>query len=82
LQYYEITNAQHLDTLNGTAGFNSRFIPLHFYFVQAMNLMYNHLKNGDPLPPSQVVRTMPRPVVRGVVQPIHRQCPCYQPDSG
>jgi hydroxybutyrate-dimer hydrolase len=25
-----------------------------------MSLMYDHLKNGAPLPPSQVVRTTPR----------------------
>jgi hydroxybutyrate-dimer hydrolase len=25
-----------------------------------MNLMYEHLRNGAPLPPSQVVRTIPR----------------------
>ena len=29
--------------------------------IQAMDLMYDHLRNGTPLPPSQVVRTTPRP---------------------
>lgn len=60
LRYYEVLNAQHLDVLNGLAGFNERFIPLHHYFNQAMDLIYDHLKNGTPLPPSQVVRTTPR----------------------
>ena len=36
------------------------FIPLHRYFIQAMDLMYAHLRNGRPLPPSQVVHTTPR----------------------
>jgi hydroxybutyrate-dimer hydrolase len=30
------------------------------YFIRAMDAMYNHLKNGAALPPSQVVRTTPR----------------------
>lgn len=60
MRYYEVLNAQHLDVLNGLPGFNERFIPLHHYFNQAMDLVYDHLKNATPLPPSQVVRTTPR----------------------
>jgi hydroxybutyrate-dimer hydrolase len=33
---------------------------MHVYGIQALNLMYDHLKNGTPLPRSQVVRTIPR----------------------
>lgn len=58
LRYYEVLNAHHLDAFNPF--FSSMFVPLHVYFIQAMNLMYEHLKNGTPLPPSQVVRTIPR----------------------
>src|SRR4030088_1009625 len=39
LRYYEVTNAQHLDSFNAIAGYNAMFIPLHRYFVQAMDLM-------------------------------------------
>lgn len=63
LHYYEVTNAQHFDTFIDNAalpGYDTRFIPLHFYFNQAVDLMFKHLKNGTPLPPSQVVRTTPR----------------------
>jgi hydroxybutyrate-dimer hydrolase len=60
LYYYEVTNAHHLDVLNGVPGFDSRYLPLNVYFVQALNLMYDHLKNGKGLPASQVVRTKPR----------------------
>ena len=35
-------------------------MPLHRYFIQAMDMMYAHLKSGAALPPSQVVRTTPR----------------------
>jgi hydroxybutyrate-dimer hydrolase len=60
LSYIEITNAQHFDTFLGFPGYDSRLVPIHPYFVQALNLMYEHLKNSGPLPASQVVRTVPR----------------------
>jgi hydroxybutyrate-dimer hydrolase len=70
LHYYEVTNAQHLDVLNGVPGFDSRFLPLHVYFIQALNLMWDHLKSGGGLPPSQVVRTRPREQKDGKTVPI------------
>jgi hydroxybutyrate-dimer hydrolase len=60
LRYYEVTRAHHLDFLNLFQGFNSRYIPLIYYFIQALDLLYDHLRNGTPLPPHQVVRTTPR----------------------
>jgi hydroxybutyrate-dimer hydrolase len=60
LSYIEVTNAQHFDGFLGLGGFDTRFVPLHFYFVRALDAMYANLKNGTPLPPSQVVRTTPR----------------------
>lgn len=66
LRYYEITNAHHLDAFNkdAFAGFGStfhqQFIPLHHYLFEALDRMYDHLRNGTELPPSQVVHTVPR----------------------
>jgi len=60
LRYYEITNAHHLDMLNAFPGFDSRYIPLLYYFIQALDIMYDHLRNKRELPPNQVVRTIPR----------------------
>ncbi len=60
LRYYEVLNAQHLDVLNAFGGFDERFVPLHHYYIQALDIMFDHLRNGTPLPPSQVVRTTPR----------------------
>jgi hydroxybutyrate-dimer hydrolase len=75
LHYYEVTNAHHLDSFNQFPGYNTMFIPLHRYFIQAMDLMYAHLRDGRPLPPSQVVHTTPRgvgapPITAGNVPPI------------
>ena len=60
LSYIEVTNAQHFDSFNAFSGFDTRFVPLHTYFVHAMNAMYANLKSGTALPPSQVVRTTVR----------------------
>ena len=60
LVYVEVVNAQHFDTFLPFSGFDTRFVPLHPYFVQAMNAMYAKLKSGTALPASQVVRTTPR----------------------
>jgi hydroxybutyrate-dimer hydrolase len=76
LRYYEVTNAHHLDTLNAVPGYGAMFIPLHRYFIQAMDLMFDHLRNGRALPPSQVVHTIPRggpvppPITAANVPPI------------
>jgi len=75
LHYYEVTNAHHLDSFNQFPTYNAMFIPLHRYFVQAMDLMYNYLRHGQPLPPSQVVHTTPRgvgapPITAANVPPI------------
>jgi hydroxybutyrate-dimer hydrolase len=69
LSYIEVTNAQHFDSFIGLPtvlpGYDSRFVPLHIYLTRALDAMYDHLKNGTALPPSQVVRTLPRGGVAG-----------------
>jgi len=73
LAYYEVTNAQHFDAFvdnPALPGYDSRLVPLHRYFIQAMDLMYEHLRNGAALPPSQVVRTVPRGGVPGLAPPL------------
>jgi hydroxybutyrate-dimer hydrolase len=63
LAYYEVTHAQHFDAFidnPALPGYDSRLVPLHRYFIQAMDLVYASLRDGTPLPPSQVVRTTPR----------------------
>lgn len=62
LRYIEIANGQHFDAFLAPpfTGFDTRFVPLHPYFNQAMDSMFAHLKTGAALPGSQVVRTTPR----------------------
>lgn len=64
LSYIEVTNAQHFDTFIGLptilGGYDSRYIPLHVYLNRSLDAMLAHLRSGVALPPSQVVRTVPR----------------------
>jgi hydroxybutyrate-dimer hydrolase len=60
LSYIEVTNAQHFDAFLPFPEYAARYVPLHVYLIRALNKMYDHLTSGDVLPPSQVVRTVPR----------------------
>lgn len=70
LSYIEVTNAQHFDSFLGFPGYGNRLVPLHRYFVQALDMMYANLKSGAALPASQVVRTVPRGLTGTAVNPI------------
>lgn len=70
LSYIEVTNAQHFDSFLGFPGYGNRLVPLHRYFVQALDMMYANLKSGAALPTSQVVRTVPRGLTGTAVNPI------------
>jgi hydroxybutyrate-dimer hydrolase len=63
LSYIEVTNAQHFDAFIDSPflpGYDSAFVPLHVYFIRAMDSMWANLTQNVPLPPSQLVRTIPR----------------------
>ncbi len=64
LSYVEVTNAQHFDAFIGLPavlpGYDTRYVPLHLYLIRALDAMWDHLRLGKALPPSQVVRTVPR----------------------
>jgi len=59
LHYYEVSHGQHFDSLLGLPSFAANYIPLHFYFDQAMEKMWDHLTRGTALPPSQVIYAQP-----------------------
>ncbi|WP_407951144.1 3-hydroxybutyrate oligomer hydrolase family protein [Permianibacter fluminis] len=56
-RYIEVTHAHHFDAFNGLPGYDRMFVPLHLYFLRAMDAMWAHLKTGAALPSSQVVHT-------------------------
>lgn len=84
LSYIEVTTGQHFDAFISSLFFGAtgvQFAPLHYYFVQAMDTMYTHLTAGGALPPSQVVRPIPRgalpytPATVAAMLPPMRQSP-------
>lgn len=72
VRYYEVTNATHIDSLIGLVpGFNENYVPLHYYLIQGLDLMWKHLRSGLPsLPPSQVIDTVPRRAATAPRQPL------------
>jgi hydroxybutyrate-dimer hydrolase len=67
VRYYEVMNAHHFDAFNGLfEGFCEKYVPLHWYFAQALDILLAHLtdkaqgKEPRLLPSSQVIRTNPR----------------------
>jgi len=65
LRYYEVTSAHHVDALNmlyknpETCDSPMDFAPLHVMYIKALDLMVDHLNQGKPLPPSQIIRPAP-----------------------
>ncbi|UEM18651.1 D-(-)-3-hydroxybutyrate oligomer hydrolase [Skermanella mucosa] len=72
VRYYEVTNAHHLDAFNAIPALAAAYIPLHVYFNEGLDYLYDHLTKGDALPPSQVVHTVPRGVGASGVPAISR----------
>ena len=58
VRYIEIMHAHHFDAWNQTYQITTQ-VPLIYYFHQALDKMYDHLKNKVPLPKSQVIQTIP-----------------------
>ena len=58
LRYIEVENAEHFGF--SMPGFDTRFIPLAYYNLRALDRMWATLTTGAPLPDSQIVRTRPR----------------------
>jgi hydroxybutyrate-dimer hydrolase len=58
VRYIEIANVQHFGTT--IAGYDSRFVNIVPYQLQALDLMFDSLMFDRPLPSSQVVHPLPR----------------------
>ncbi len=76
VRYYEIQYGNHFDAFLpdaagvGVNGYDALFVPVHYYFINGMDLMWARLKNGAALPASQVVRTTQRGGTAGSAPPI------------
>jgi hydroxybutyrate-dimer hydrolase len=74
LRYYEIQHANHFDAFlpaaGGVVGYDALLVPMHYYLGNGLDLLWARLKDGAPLPPSQVVRTTPRGLPAGAAPPL------------
>ena len=72
LRYYEVEHGQHFDAfIPLLPGWSTALVPLQPKLVTATEIMYRHLTEGAPLPPSQVVRSTPRRVTEdGGIEPL------------
>ncbi len=68
LRYIEVEHAEHFGLAG--PGFDTRFVPLGYYLLDALDRLWSALANADPLPPSQIVRTMPRGGAPGAAAPL------------
>lgn len=68
LRYVEVENAEHFGFT--APGFDTRFVPLTYYHLQALDWMWAHLTIGTALPSSQIVRTTPRGGAPGSAPPL------------
>ena len=60
LRYYEVAHGQHFDAFLGLPGFATGYVPMQPYLLAAMDRVDARLRGGAPLPPSQVLRSVPR----------------------
>ncbi len=59
VRYFEIEHAQHFDALLGVPGMRQHIVAIHPYFLAALDQAWAHLRDGNDLLPSQVVRDKP-----------------------
>ena len=69
-RYYEVEHGHHYDAFNALPGWGERYLPLQPQLLAAMDLMYGHLTEGRSLPPSQVIRSHPRAIIDGQLEPV------------
>lgn len=70
VRYWRIRNAQHFDAFLGLPTLASRYLPLMPYGYRAMDAMWAHLAEGAPLPVGGDIRTTPRALGGGGVEPL------------
>ncbi|WP_143010742.1 3-hydroxybutyrate oligomer hydrolase family protein [Cupriavidus necator] len=60
LRYIEVVGGMHGESRISSPGFDVRMAPVSIYQVRALEAMLAHLREGKPLPDSQVIHPVPR----------------------
>ena len=68
MRYVEVEHAEHFGFAG--PGFDTRFVSLGYYLLQALDRLWLNLTASAALPPSQIVRTTPRGGTPGAAPPL------------
>jgi hydroxybutyrate-dimer hydrolase len=70
LRYYELQHGNHFDAYLMLPGFADGYVPMQPWMLRALDALYERLRAGTALPPSQVIRSRPRGRIGGTVPPL------------
>jgi hydroxybutyrate-dimer hydrolase len=70
LRYYELEHGNHFDGFLAVPGFADGYVPMQVWTRRGLEALYERLRHGMALPPSQVIRSRPRGIVAGEVPPL------------
>ena len=60
LRYYELQHGNHFDAFLALPGFAEGYVPMQAWVRRGLDCLYARLREGRPLPPSQVIRSQAR----------------------
>ncbi len=70
LRYYELQHGNHFDAFLALPGFSEGYVPMQAWVRRGLDHLYARLREGRPLPPSQVIRSQPRGAGQPQVPPL------------
>ncbi len=70
LHYYELEHGQHFDGYLGLPGFAAGYVPMQAWLCRGLDALLARVRDGTPLPPSQVIRSRPRGAAGAVPPPL------------
>lgn len=73
LRYYEVQHGQHFDGFLPLPGFAESHVPMQPWLLRGLDLLHARLTAGEPLPPSQVIRSQPRGGAPGKAPPLEEK---------
>jgi hydroxybutyrate-dimer hydrolase len=83
LRYYELQHGNHFDAYLALPGFADGYVPMQVWLLKGLDALYERLRHGTVLPPSQVLRSRPRGIVAGQVPPLGAEhLGALRPDPG
>jgi hydroxybutyrate-dimer hydrolase len=70
VRYYELEHGQHFDGALSLPGLDVACVPMQAWTRRCLEALYARMTRGEPLPPSQVIRSRPRGGTPGAAPPL------------